>query len=135
MNEDSAEIKGFFRGLVWGILLILGFIFFLGTDRGRQLKKKLKEEGEGMLGEIPALLDKLEEKSEELVEEAAKIEEELKEKTHEVGENLTEETERKLDASLSHIEALQEHGREITSGFKKHFFKNIPKKNKKTAGN
>lgn len=130
MNQEVSEIKGFLRGIFWGILLTIGAVIFLETERGQKLKKKLRKKGEDILEELPDLLDRLEEKSEELVEEAGRIEEEIKEKTEGASQGLAEEIGEKLDTSLGHIEAIQEHGREISQGIKKHLFKNIPKRSR-----
>lgn len=130
MPDDFAEFKGFFKGFFWGVILAIAGLIFLETEQGQKLKKRLKEKGGDLFDQLPDLLDRLEKRSEELVEEAGKIEGELKEKTASIGESLTKEVERELDSSLAHIEALQEHGREITVGIKRHLFKNIPRKPK-----
>jgi len=135
MNEELAEIKGCLKGLLWGILLTIGALIFFETERGQKLKKKLKEEEIDLLEDLPGLIDKLEEKSEEWVNEASNLEKDLKEKTVEVGQSLAEEVGEKLDVSLGHIAALQEHGREITGGLKRRLFKNIPKKGKASSAN
>lgn len=130
MDQEMGEIKGFLRGIFWGILLTIASVIFLETEKGQKLKKKLKEEGEDILEELPNLLDRLEEESAELIEEASQIEKEIKEKTAEVSQELAGEIGEKLDTSLGHIEAIQEHGREISQGIKKHLFKNIPKRSR-----
>ena len=119
MNESVAEVKGFIRGLIWGILVAIGALIFLETERGQKLKKELKGKSGSFLDSLPDLLDKLEEKGEKLIQEAQEIEREFLEKKEESGSKI---------AQLTHIEALQEHGREITQGIKRHIFKNIPKK-------
>lgn len=128
MPDGFAQLKGFVKGFFCGVILAIAALIFLETEQGQKLKKRLKEKGGDFFDELPDLLDRLEKRSEELVEEAGKIEGELKEKTVSIGESLTKEVERELDSSLAHIEALQEHGREITVGIKRHLFKNIPRK-------
>lgn len=130
MPDGFAELKGFVKGFFWGVILAIAALIFLETEQGQKLKKRLKEKGGDLFDQLPDLLDRLEKRSEELVEEAGKIEGELKEKTASIGESLTKEVERELDSSLAHIEALQEHGREITVGIKRHLFKNIPRKSR-----
>lgn len=126
MNESAAEIKGFIKGLFWGILASIGLLIFLETERGQKLKKEFKGETEGFLDSLPDLIDKLEEKGEKLIKEAGEIERELAEKKEEVGQEI---------AKATHIETLQEHGREIAQGIKARFFKNLPKKPKPSAMN
>lgn len=116
MNDSLAEIKGFIKGLFWGILVAIGLLIFLETERGQKLKKQLKDKGGDWLDCLPDLIDRIEEKGEELVKEAGKIEKELKDKKEEA------------NTSLAHIENLQEHGREITSKIKSRLFRNLPKK-------
>lgn len=134
MSEDFAETKGFLKGLMWGILAAIGLLVFLETERGQKLKKQVGDKGEDLLDALPDLIDRIEEKGEELIKEAGKIEKELRDKKEEVGEEIAEKVE-KLNASLAHIENLQEHGREITSKIKTRIFKNIPKKSRPSAMN
>ncbi|MDP3998396.1 MAG: hypothetical protein Q8P89_02175 [bacterium] len=117
MNHDVAEIKGFLRGLLWGILLAIGALIFFETEKGQKIKGRIKEKGEGFLDDLPGLLEELEEKGEKWFKEAAEFKEEA-----------TEKAEEKIDESLGHIAALQEHGREISSKIKTRFFKNTPRK-------
>lgn len=123
MNDSIAEVKGFIKGLMWGIIIAVGFLIFLETDRGQKLKKRLKDKGDDLFDVLPDLIDRIEEKGEELIKEAGKIEKELKDKKEEV------------NTSLAHIENLQEHGREITSKIKTRLFRNLPKKPRPTAVN
>ena len=124
MNEEIWEIKGFLRGLFWGIILSVGALVFFETEKGQKLKKKLEIKGEDLLEEIEDLVERAEKKSQELLDSA-----------QEVGAEIKEKAEENLGVSLSHIEALQEHGREISSEVRTRFFKNIPKKKRAEAVN
>lgn len=134
MSEEISEIKGFLRGFLWGILLAIGSLFFLETKKGEKIKKKLRAEGEDLLDELPNLIEDFENKVGELVEEVMEIEEEAKEKVVEISQELKGKTEEKVTA-LPHIEAIQEHGREVAGGIKKRLFKNIPRKKRKALPN
>ena len=61
MREEFAEIKGFVKGLIWGAVLAAGVLFFLETEKGKEIKKKLKEEGDDFLEKLPQWLEELEE--------------------------------------------------------------------------
>ena len=135
MNEGFSEMKGFIKGLMWGIIITVGFLIFLETDRGQKLKKRLKDKSDDFLDVLPDLIDQIEEKGEELIKEAGKIENELREEKADAAQEIVETVEKKLGASLSHIESLQEHGREVASKIKTQFFKNIPKKPHPSAMN
>lgn len=128
MNEGFSETKGFIKGLMWGIIIAVGLLIFLETDRGQKLKKRLRDESDDLLDSLPDLIDRIEEKGEELIKEAGKIEKDLREEKADAAQKIAETVEEKLGASLTHIESLQEHGREITSKIKSQFFKNIPRK-------
>lgn len=124
MNEELREIKGFLRGLFWGIILSVGALVFFETEKGQKLKKKLEIKGEDLLEELEDLVERAEKKSQELFEEA-----------QEVGEEIKEKAEENLGVSLGHIEVLQEHGREISSEVRTRLFKNIPKKKRVEVAN
>ncbi len=63
-----------------------------------------------------------------VVHEGEEVKEEIVEKLENKKEELTNSTTEKLDTALAHIEALQEHGRDVTEKLRKRLFKNIPKK-------
>lgn len=128
MSEEQAGSNGFLSGLVWGVFLGIAAFVFFETEKGKKIKERLKEEGDDLLEELPEIIDRLEEKGEEFVAQVSKLEKDVEEKASEVKADLTTDVGEKLDSSLGHIEALQEHGREITAGVRRRLFKNIPKK-------
>lgn len=125
---ELAEMKGTFKGLVWGFLLAVATLILLESEKGSKLKAKLKEHGDELLDRLPDLLDDLEEKSEGWIKEAGKLEDKIVGKAVELESELKEVSGRKSGASLGHINAIQEHGRQLTTGLKKRLFKNIPRK-------
>ncbi|MBI4100576.1 YtxH domain-containing protein [Candidatus Microgenomates bacterium] len=128
MREEFTEIRGFIKGLIWGAVLATGILIFLETEKGKEIKKRLKEEGDDFLEKLPQWLEELEEKGEELVEKAEKIEnvigEEVKKEEEPIKEQIIQTATETIASSLDHIKVIQEHGREI----RRHLFKNIPKR-------
>jgi gas vesicle protein len=135
-HPDNSFWVGLFLGGLIGALLI----FFLGTDKGKKLAKKLEEKGLDFLDEaeekieekIELFQDKGEtliEKGKELLKEGKEIEEKIAEKVVEAKDEVTQQVVAKADSALAHIEELQERGRQATEDLRqKLYFKNIPKK-------
>lgn len=123
-RKDGKFLLGFFVGGLLGALII----FFLGTKEGKKAGKLLEDRGRNLLGELEDKLTELERKGKDLVREGEELKEQVVEHLEERREDFTQETTKKLDSALAHIEALQEHGRETTSNLRKRLFKNIPKK-------
>lgn len=122
-RSDGKFWFGFFVGGLLGALVL----FFLGTKEGKKTGKFLEKKGEGMLDDLGEALKELEKKGKELVERG----EELKEKVvEEIGENkkaISNEVSKQVDSALSHIESIQERGRQTTANLRR-TFKNLPKK-------
>lgn len=104
--EPKSQPGGSFAsGFFWGI--ILGFLgmFVFATKRGKKLRDYFQEHGEGILQELQEIYTELEEKDtiNKLPESTKKVQSEL------------QEIPRKKD--LSHIQKLQEHGRNVVRHF------------------
>lgn len=123
-QRDLKFLFGFFIGGFLGALTL----FFLGTKEGENTRKLLEDKGGDLFGELKTRIAELEMQGKELVAKGESIKDELITQIEEKGEALTEEASEKLDTTLAHIEALQEHGRETTSNLRKQLFKNIPKR-------
>jgi|GEM_PF-504492 len=138
MSNDSCQNeKGFIGGLVLGGLLGASIVFLFGTDKGKKVQKEIKEKGlelqKKAVENVEELMDELEEKGLELEKKAVEVKKQIEVKLEDTRENLTEELGNRLDSTLSHIEALQDRGREATASIHKslkdkNYFKNIPKK-------
>lgn len=133
-SDNQFWIGLFIGGLIGAVLIVL-----MGTEKGRKLAKKLEEEGfefwEDTKENIGDKVEELEEKGEllvekgkEMIEQGKALEEKVIEKAGEIKEDITQEAVARADATLAHIEALQERGRESTAELRKRLFKNIPRK-------
>jgi gas vesicle protein len=104
MNENSRNGESFLTGLVLGIILGAGFVYFLSsTEEGKIIKKRLKEKTENALDNLGELIEEIEEKGEEFKKKATEIQKQLEEKTSEV--------------NFSSIEKLRERGRRAVKFF------------------
>jgi gas vesicle protein len=104
MNENSRNGESFLTGLVLGIILGAGFVYFLSsTEEGKVIKKRLKEKTENALDNLGELIEEIEEKGEEFKKKATEIQKQLEEKTSEV--------------NFSSIEKLRERGRRAVKFF------------------
>ena len=124
LQKDWKFIFGFFVGGFIGAVVI----FLLGTKEGRKTKKALEDKGEDLIGGIQERISELESRGKELVEKGESLKDELITQIGEKGEMLTEEASQKIESTLAHIEALQEHGRETTANLRTQLFKNLPKR-------
>ena len=130
MSSDSHQhdwkfLFGFFIGGFLGALTL----FFLGTKEGKRVRNLLEDKGEDLVGGLQSRIADLEVRGKELVEKGESLKEELITQIEEKGETLTQEASERIDTTLAHIEALQEHGRETTSNLRSRLFKNLPKRN------
>ena len=104
MNENNKGGESFLTGLVLGIILGAGFIYFLSsTEEGRVIKKRLKEKTEDALDNLGELIEEIEEKGKEFKEKAAEIQKQIEEKTNK--------------NNFSSIEKLRERGRRVIKFF------------------
>lgn len=123
-KKDGKFMLGFFLGGLIGALIIM----FLGTKEGKRAGKQLGKKGRKLLDDLQAAIDELEDKERDIVASSEALKEHVTERITEHKEKLTTETAAKLDTALTHIEQLQERGRQTTANLRKKLFKNIPKK-------
>jgi len=98
VNENNKGGESFLTGLVLGIILGAGFVYFLSsTEEGKVIKKRLKKKTEDALGNLGKLIEEIEERGEEFKKKAAEIQKQLEERTRE--------------SNFSSIEELRERGR------------------------
>lgn len=121
MSEERKNEGKFWLGFFIGGLIGAIVIVFMGTKEGKKTGKLLEEKGKDAL-------DLLQEKLAELEQKGKELEEQVIEKLEDTKEVLAEKTSEKLDETLSHIEAIQERGRETTANLRHRLFKNLPKK-------
>lgn len=133
-HDNSFWIGLFLGGLIGALIVVV-----LGTEKGKRLAKRLQEEGldfwdeasEKVGDEVEKIEEKgaaLVEKGQELIDQGKKIEERVMMKAEEVKDNVVQQTVAQADATLAHIEQLQERGRATTAELRRKLFKNIPKK-------
>ncbi len=104
MNESNKSGESFLTGLVLGIILGAGFVYFLSaTEEGKVIKKRLKEKTENTLDNLGELIEEIEERGEEFKKKATEIQKKLKEKTGE--------------SNFPSIEKLRERGRKAIKFF------------------
>ncbi len=123
-HKEGKFMLGFFLGGLLGALVI----FFLGTKEGKKAGKFLENKGRDLVDDLQDRLDELEKKGQELAREGEKIKDQVIETIEDKKDDLTMEAAKKLDSALSHIEQLQDRGRESTAAIRKKLFRNVPKK-------
>ena len=55
-DHDNGEC-GFYKGLVFGALIGVGLIWFLGTKEGKKVKKQISEKGEEFIEKAKQSID------------------------------------------------------------------------------
>ncbi len=146
-HHDNTQ---FWIGLFLGGLIGALIIVLMGTEKGRKLAKKLQEEGLDLWEDAKDKLEKekeviqdrvvmkveeveekgaqLIERGKEFLEEGKELEKKIVEKAGETKDDVASKAVVQADATLAHIEALQERGRQTTAELRRRLFKNIPKK-------
>ncbi len=133
MDQDSTHRdNSFWVGLFLGGLVGALVIVVLGTEKGKKLLKNLEEKGLDFLEDtsdtVEEKLEVLQEKGQDLVGQSREVGAQVIQKVEEVKDDVTQTAVAQADATLAHIEALQERGRQSTAELRKKLFKNIPKK-------
>lgn len=123
-GPDIKFILGFFLGGIIGAITI----FLIGTKEGKKTTKILQQRGSDFVDELQDKLNDLEEQGKELIKKGEALKEKVAEQIQEKKDEMSTETAKRVDSALSHIEDLQERGRQTTANIRKKLFKNIPKK-------
>lgn len=123
-GPDIKFLLGFFLGGIIGAITI----FLIGTKEGRKTTKILQQKGADFVDELQDKLEDLEEQGKEIVKKGEALKEKVSEQIQEKKEVMTHEAIKQVDSALSHIEELQERGRETTANIRKKLFKNTPKR-------
>jgi gas vesicle protein len=118
---------GFLGGIVLGSIIGAAGFLLLNSEEGKKLQKKLQKKTAPYINDIAEVLEELKDQSSELLDKAEEVKESLQEKIEDKKEKIEEVVADKLESSLTHIEALQERGREATASIRKRFFKNTKK--------
>jgi len=104
MNDNNHGSESFLTGLVLGVILGAGLVYFLtSTEEGKRAKEKLTEKSEDLLGNLTDLVREVEERGEEFKKKAQEIQAEIEGKT--------------VAPTLSQIEKLRERGRRAIKFF------------------
>lgn len=119
--------NNFWEGVATGAILGVAAYVFLGSDEGKKLTKDFKKKAAPLLEDLAEVLEDWRDQSESLLEKAEAVKDTLEERLEETKDQVAPAVAAKLEGSLSHIEQLQERGREATATIRKRFFKNIKK--------
>ncbi len=114
MSDEHQGGNNFFRGLVTGAVLGALAVWFLNqTEKGRQIKKEIKEKSSDVLDNLSDLVKEFEEKGREFKKKMLEVKEDLEEKAKDFRQDIAEEA--KL--GLSKIEELEEKGHKAVRRF------------------
>lgn len=133
-QQDQQGTKGsFWMGLLIGGAISLAMVVLLGSERGKKILQQIQDEGFDSLftdakDEVTQKVDEIKEKSQDFVNQGKEVQQEVVDTVNEAKADATEILAEKVDETLSHIEAIQERGRQSTAELRRRLFKNIPKK-------
>jgi gas vesicle protein len=114
MSEENHQGGSFFRGLVAGAVLGAVAVWFLNqTERGREIKKEIKEKSGDALGNLNELVKDWEDKGQEFKKKVVEIKKEFEEKAKDFRQDVVEEGK----MGLSRIEELEEKGHKAAQKF------------------
>ncbi|MCJ7829659.1 YtxH domain-containing protein [Patescibacteria group bacterium] len=113
MSEEQGG-GNFFRGLVTGAILGAVAAWFLNqTDKGKEIKKEIKEKSGDALENLSDLVQDLEEKGQEFKKKVIQVKEEFEEKAKDFRQDVIEEGK----IGLERIEELEEKGHKAAHKF------------------
>jgi len=114
MSDNNGSGGNFFRGLVTGAIIGAMAVWFLNqTEKGKEIKKEIKEKGSDVLGNLNDLVQDLEEKGEEFKKKVLQVKEEFEEKAKDFRQDIIEEGK----VGLERIEELEEKGHKAAQKF------------------
>ena len=114
MSDNNGSGGNFFRGLVTGAIIGAMAVWFLNqTEKGKEIKKEIKEKGSDVLGNLNDLVQDLEEKGEEFKKKVLQVKEEFEEKAKDFRQDIIEEGK----IGLKKIEELEEKGHKAAQKF------------------
>ncbi len=113
MSEEN-QGGSFFRGLVAGAVLGAIAVWFLNqTERGKEIKKEIKEKSGDALENLNELIKDLENKGQEFKKKVVEVKKEFEEKAKDFRQDVAEEAQ----MGLSRIEELEEKGHKAAKKF------------------
>jgi gas vesicle protein len=114
MSEENHQGGSFFRGLVAGAVLGAMAIWFLNqTEKGKEIKKEIKEKSGDVLENLNGLVKDLEDKGQEFKKKVVQVKKEFEEKAKDFRQDIAEEAQ----MGLSRIEELEEKGHKAAQKF------------------
>ena len=114
MSEEHNQGGSFLRGLVAGAVLGVIAVWFLNqTEKGKEIKKEIKEKSGDALENLNDLVQDLEEKGQEFKKKVVQVKEEFEEKAKDFRQDVAEEAK----MGLSRIEKLEEKGHKAAQKF------------------
>ncbi len=114
MSDNNGSGGNFFRGLMTGAILGAVAVWFLNqTEKGKEIKKEIKEKGNDVLENLDDLVQNLEEKGEEFKKKVVQVKKEFEEKAKDFRQDIIEEGK----VGLERIEELEEKGHKVAQKF------------------
>ena len=114
MSEEHGSGGSFFRGLLAGAVLgAVAFWFLNQTEKGKEIKKEIKEKGDDTLKNLNELIQSLEEKGQEFKKKVVQVKEEFEEKAKDFRQDVIEEGK----MGLERIQELEEKGHKAAQKF------------------
>ncbi|MBM3205246.1 hypothetical protein FJZ41_00115 [Candidatus Shapirobacteria bacterium] len=112
----SEEGRGgsFFRGLVTGAVLgALAYWFLNQTDRGKEIKKEIKDKSQDVLENLTEMVGELEEKGQAFKKKVSQVKEEFEQKVKDFRQDVAEEAKMGLDR----VKEIEEKGHKAAQKF------------------
>ena len=114
MSDNNGSGGNFFRGLVTGAIIGTVAVWFLNqTEKGKEIKKEIKEKSGDALENLNDLVKDLEEKGQDFKKKVLQIKEEFEEKAKDFRQDVIEEGK----IGLERIEELEEKGHKAAKKF------------------
>ena len=114
MNEERGSGGNFFSGLIAGAVLGAVAIWFLNqTEKGKEIKKEIKDKSGDTLKNLKELVEDLEEKGQEFKEKVIKVKEDFEGKAKDFRQDIIEEGK----IGLSQIKEIEEKGHKAAQRF------------------
>ncbi|MCX6725845.1 MAG: YtxH domain-containing protein [Candidatus Shapirobacteria bacterium] len=114
MSEDNLQANNFIKGLITGAVIGTGLVWFLNsTDKGKEIKKEIKDKSEDVLDNLSDLVQDFEEKGQEFKEKVIQVKKDFEEKAKDFRQDIIEEGKMGLDR----VEELEEKSHKAAQKF------------------
>ena len=114
MNNENSQTNNFIKGIITGAVIGAGLVWFLNlTEKGKEVKKEIKNKSEDILDNLSDLVQDFEEKGQEFKEKVIQIKKDFEEKAKDFRQDIIEEGKMGLDR----VEELEEKGHKAAKKF------------------